>query len=78
MDRYLKYVICRYPCIGGQIYMSSQGLAIQIMSKDGYLIFLDCRARQLFAYLIESSPVTICCPIAHLLCVALPSAGRWH
>ena len=48
MDRYLKYVICRYPCIGGQIYMSSQGLAIQIMSKDGYLIFLDCRARQLF------------------------------
>ena len=50
MDRYLKCVICRYPCIGGQIYMSSQGLAIQIMSKYGYVIFLDCRARQFFAY----------------------------
>ena len=29
--------------------MSSQGLDIQIMSK-GYVIFLDCRARQLFVF----------------------------
>ena len=50
MDRYLKCVVCRYPCIGGQIYMSSRALAIQIMSKDGYMIFLDCRAGQLFVF----------------------------
>ena len=56
MDRYLKCVICRYPCTGGQIYMSSQGLAIQIMSKDGYVIFLDCRARQLLHIWVCAGP----------------------
>ena len=31
MDRYLKYILCQYPYICGQVYMSARGLAIQIM-----------------------------------------------
>ena len=47
MNRYLKYVLCQYPYICGQVYTSSQGLAIQTMWNNGYVIFLDCRAMQL-------------------------------
>ena len=47
MNRYLKYVLCQYPYICGQVYISSRGLAIQTMWNNDYAIFLDCRAMKL-------------------------------